>query len=203
MTDLSPTITAATLDQPALPGLELCPTGARITGDVDVDATLGQLRHLKKIGSTWRWIMGDLVWALAETHPDGLAYAFRIVADEDLDDQPSLMRSVAVAKAIPLPRRRETLSWSHHAALYAMAPDEQDHWLDRAEAESMTVNAMIDATVDAKPLPPETPPLLPLVPRRTIAEIEEAWNREPAAVVILRRDGEGTVTVQVLDPRAL
>lgn len=202
MTDLSPT--TMTLDQPALPGLELCPTGARITGDVDVAATLGHLVKLRRVGSTWRWIMGDLVWAIAATHDDGLAFAFRKVADQDLDDQPSLMRSVAVARTIPLPRRREALSWSHHAAVVPLSAEEQDRWLREAEARKLTVDAMLGEIVGERAPQPEPEPLpLPLVPRRAVAEIEEAWNRDPAAVVVLRRTDEGVVTVQIIDPGAL
>lgn len=204
MTDLSPTITAATLDQPALPGLELCPTGARITGVVDVPATIGHLVKLRKAGAAWRWIVGDLVLAIAETHPDGLAYAWREVADLDLDDQPSLMRSVAVARAIGLPRRREALSWSHHAAVVPLSDGEQDRWLTTAETDGLSVDAMLGLIVgDRAPLPDPEPLPLPLVPRRTVAEIEEAWNRDPAAVVVLRRTDEGVVTVRVIDAGGL
>ncbi len=200
MSDLSPTTLTTVLDQPALPGLELCATGARITGDVDVPAMLGHLVQLRRAGAAWRWIVGDLVLAIADTHDDGLAFAFRQISDLDLDDQPSLMRSVAVARAIPLPRRREVLSWSHHAAVVPLGAVEQDRWLREAEARHLSVDAMLGEVIDTQPPQPEPEPLpLPLVPRRTVAEIEEAWNRDPAAVVVLRRNVEGAVTVQIID----
>lgn len=45
-----------------------------------------------------------------------------------------------VAGAVETSRRREVLSWSHHAEVAALSPAEQDDWLDRAEAESWSRN---------------------------------------------------------------
>ena len=40
-----------------------------------------------------------------------------------------------VAHKFEISRRRENLSFSHHAEVTALEPAEQDDWLDRAEAE--------------------------------------------------------------------
>jgi hypothetical protein len=36
-------------------------------------------------------------------------------------------------------RRRDNLTWSHHAVVAALDPDEQDRWLDMAAAERLSV----------------------------------------------------------------
>jgi hypothetical protein len=43
------------------------------------------------------------------------------------------LRNIAyVASRFDLSRRRDNLSWTHHAELAALVPDQQDEWLDRA-----------------------------------------------------------------------
>lgn len=136
-----------------LPGLELTPLGARVTGAVDQAAVLTRLRMYRGFGASWRWLMGDLVCSLAVEHDGDLAYAWQLVADEDLDSRSSLSRSVAVARMVPLERRRAGLSWSHHEAVLAADPrrqhstpieegDDRDLLLGRAEAEGWTVDKL-------------------------------------------------------------
>jgi site-specific DNA-methyltransferase (adenine-specific) len=47
--------------------------------------------------------------------------------------QKTLRSDKSIANSIELSRRRDNLSFSHHAEVAALEPDEQDHWLDRAE----------------------------------------------------------------------
>jgi hypothetical protein len=44
----------------------------------------------------------------------------------------------SVAKRVEVYRRRENLSFGHHAEVAALEPAEQDRWLDRAESEAWT-----------------------------------------------------------------
>jgi hypothetical protein len=45
------------------------------------------------------------------------------------------LRNIAyVASRFQLSRRRDNLSWTHHAELAALLPDQQERWLDRALA---------------------------------------------------------------------
>ncbi len=45
------------------------------------------------------------------------------------------LRNIAyVASRFHLSRRRDNLSWTHHAELAALPPDQQDQWLDRAQS---------------------------------------------------------------------
>jgi len=43
-----------------------------------------------------------------------------------------------VASKFPPARRREALSWSHHAEVAKLDPPDQDRWLEQAEAEGWT-----------------------------------------------------------------
>lgn len=160
-----------------LPGLELTPLGAKVTGVVDQAAVLARLRMYRGFGASWRWLMGDLVCSLAAEHDGDLAYAWRLVADEDLDSRSSLSRSVAVARMVPFDRRRASLSWSHHEAVLAAdtrrqhSPpieegDDRDLLLERAVAERWTVDRLERhiAEMHAEPqdpLPGVTPPKPP------------------------------------------
>jgi hypothetical protein len=55
-------------------------------------------------------------------------------------DIQSLRNMAHVASRFDPVRRRRALSYSHHAALARMAPDPQDYWLDRAEADRLSVS---------------------------------------------------------------
>lgn len=44
-----------------------------------------------------------------------------------------------VARRFHLSRRRDTLTWSHHAELATLPDPEQDRWLDRAVADRLSV----------------------------------------------------------------
>jgi hypothetical protein len=54
-------------------------------------------------------------------------------------DTQTLMNMVYVASQVDVSRRREALSWSHHAEVAALAEDDQQRWLSRAEAERLSV----------------------------------------------------------------
>jgi hypothetical protein len=50
------------------------------------------------------------------------------------------LRNIAyVARHFDLSRRRDTLTWSHHAEVAMLDPNEQDKWLDRAVADRLAV----------------------------------------------------------------
>jgi hypothetical protein len=54
----------------------------------------------------------------------------------------SLMNMAYVASHFEISRRRENVSWSHHAELAALPPGEQDAWLDRVEAARISVREL-------------------------------------------------------------
>jgi hypothetical protein len=55
-------------------------------------------------------------------------------------DPRSLANMASVASSFPLSRRRDNLTWSHHAAVAALEIGEQDRWLDFAISERLSVS---------------------------------------------------------------
>jgi hypothetical protein len=84
------------------------------------------------------WWLGD--WIRFGLHRFNQRYTY-ISLVTGYDEQ-TLMNMVHVAKTFPIYRRREKLSWSHHAELAALPAIEQDLWLDRAIAEHMSVQQL-------------------------------------------------------------
>jgi hypothetical protein len=52
----------------------------------------------------------------------------------------TLMNMVYVASSVDPSRRREALSWSHHAEVAALPPEEQERWLARVEENRLSVH---------------------------------------------------------------
>jgi hypothetical protein len=92
-------------------------------------------RRLGAIGRCSQWWVGD--WVLFGNGRWGEKYAeaARITGY----DAHSLRNMAYVASRFELSRRRDNLSWSHHALLAPLTPAEQHYWLDRATAERLSV----------------------------------------------------------------
>src|ERR687894_961264 len=95
-------------------------------------------RRLGVMGRSAGWWIGD--WLTYGNHVFGERYA-RASRITGYDAQ-TLMNMAYVASRFEAPRRRGKLSWSHHAEIAAMEPDEQDHWLERAEADRLSVRCL-------------------------------------------------------------
>lgn len=95
-------------------------------------------RRLGIIGRGVGWWIGD--WLRYGNMKFGERYvrASRITGY----DTQTLMNMVYVASAYDPSQRRDKLSWSHHAELAAMHPDERDRWLDLAETNRMSVRCL-------------------------------------------------------------
>lgn len=116
--------------------------GPRITsvswdpaGSVSLKQWIVHGHRLGTIGRGVTWWIGD--WLQFGNAQFGERYvrASRITGY----DVQTLMNLVYVASRFEPPRRREELSWSHHAELAALDVDEQEHWLSRAQAERFSV----------------------------------------------------------------
>lgn len=92
-------------------------------------------QRLQRMGRAWQWWFGD--WVLFGERKFGEMY------DQAIDttgfEIQTLMNVTSVARRVDPERRREALSWSHHAEVASLPPAKQDEWLDRAEEEGMTV----------------------------------------------------------------
>lgn len=92
-------------------------------------------QRLGAIGRGVNWWIGD--WLRFGNHKFGERYA-RASRITGYDVQ-TLMNMVYVATRFDAARRRDKLSWSHHAELAALDEAAQDEWLTRAENERLSV----------------------------------------------------------------
>lgn len=210
---VSASTTALTLfdDGPPLPV-----DAVGLSGPIDPAAALAALPRLRRFGGAVRWIQGDLVLAVIENDLSRLWEARQILEGMDLDDQPSLQKSIAVAMRIPHHRRRPGLSWSHHRAVAGLTDETgasdtvlQDRWLDEAEERRLTVHdleAEISASLadDDVQEPLIDPPAPPWTKSHgaAVSELDRAFGAD-AVVVVVHRDGSVTVpTADIADALA-
>jgi hypothetical protein len=82
------------------------------------------------------WLVGDwFVWG--EQQFGEIAYQ---ALDGFMPDQ--IRKRVFVASRIPLSRRRASLSFTHHALVSGLKPDEQEHWLSQTEKHNLTTKEL-------------------------------------------------------------
>lgn len=83
---------------------------------------------LAEFGRVNNWWVGDWIRYGGARWGEKYTEAARITG---LDAK--TLRNIAyVASRFDMSRRRDNLSWTHHAELAALAPEQQDQWLDRA-----------------------------------------------------------------------
>lgn len=92
-------------------------------------------RKLGAIGRGVGWWIGDWLRFGNARYGERYSRASKITGY----DKQTLMNMAYVASNIDPTRRRETLSWSHHAEVASLAPDEQDRWLQEAEESRLSV----------------------------------------------------------------
>jgi hypothetical protein len=110
----------------------------RAAEDMSFSEWLGYGRRLGLMGRSAGWWIGD--WLSYGNHAFGERYA-RASRITGYDAQ-SLMNMAYVASRFDVSRRREKLSWSHHAEIAALEPEEQDYWLTRAETDRLSVRCL-------------------------------------------------------------
>jgi hypothetical protein len=97
-----------------------------------------QGRRFGVMGRSAGWWLGDWLSYGNATYGERYARASRITGY----DVQTLMNMVYVASHLDASRRREALSWSHHAEVVGLPEAEQEAWLDRAELERLSVRCL-------------------------------------------------------------
>jgi murein tripeptide amidase MpaA len=88
-----------------------------------------------------QWWLGDW-WAFGE-HRYGDRKAI-VEAEEWEGPKFQACRDAGwVCRAFETSRRRDVLSFNYHKEVAALPPKQQDHWLDRAEAEGLSAMALV------------------------------------------------------------
>lgn len=144
------------------PSAEITRVGWTPLLDIGLEEWSAVGRRFGEIGRCSQWWLGD--WINYGNAKFGERYS-RAVKLTGYDVQ-SLMNMVYVASRFDISRRREKLSWSHHAALASLDLDAQERWLDRAIAERLSV---ADLRVEARSA------------RRAMQAAGEGSSREDAA----------------------
>ncbi len=107
-------------------------------GDLRLMEWVEHGRRLGVIGRGVGWWIGD--WLRYGNLKFGERYV-RAAKITGYDVQ-TLMNMVYVASAYAVQDRRESLSFSHHAELAALDPEERAKWLDLAEADRLSVRCL-------------------------------------------------------------
>lgn len=98
-------------------------------------------RSLGTVGRACGWWLGD--WVRYGNARYGERY--KLAAQITGYDSQTLMNMAYVASRFDLSRRREGLSFSHHAELAALPQGDQESWLDTAAADHLSVRALREA----------------------------------------------------------
>lgn len=117
---------------------------------VDLDGYRGMGFVFGKIRSASTWWIGDWLARGTELYGEEFSQLLEATPEERyslLDqvtghDPDTLKRWARVCDRIAPARRRLALSFSHHEAVSALEPDDQERWLALAEAEGMTADAV-------------------------------------------------------------
>ena len=118
------------------PSVKLTPVSWVPTKELDLAEWTVAGNRLGAMGRCGQWGLGDWIRYGNARFGERYSGAARITGY----DVQTLMNMVYVASRYAVSRRRENLSWSHHETLAALDRAEQDHWLDRATAECLSIS---------------------------------------------------------------
>lgn len=96
---------------------------------------------LQRLGRAWQWWVGD--WLNYGEHRWGEKYAQAVEVTGS--EEKTLRNAVYVCGNVEMSRRRDNLSFSHHAEVASLDPDEQDALLSEAEERDWSRNQLRDA----------------------------------------------------------
>ena len=119
-------------------GVRSTKTGARFDPLLPFETWKGLGSRLGLYSHATAWWLGD--WLAFGRMKYGRRYKDAIAAT-GLDYQ-TLRNYAVVARRFELSRRRDNLTFQHHAAVCALPDEEQDRWLDRAAAEGWSRNEL-------------------------------------------------------------
>jgi hypothetical protein len=103
--------------------------------DIDVGTWVRVGHRLGAMDRCSRWLVGD--WIRYGTARWGEKY--KEISQITGYDVKTLRNIAYVAGQVVASRRRDNLSWSHHAEVCALDPEEQEDWLDLAATQRLSV----------------------------------------------------------------
>jgi hypothetical protein len=116
----------------------LTPTAWSPLAELPMAVWIRQGRWLGALGRASGWWIGDWIRYGNARYGERYEAAARLTGY----DVHSLRNMAYVAAHFEIPRRRAGLSFSHHAELACLPPEEQELWLDRVEAGDLSVRTL-------------------------------------------------------------
>lgn len=123
---------------PGRNGAAISATGWRARGELALSDWTEQGRRFGTIGRAAGWWIGDWLQYGNAKFGERYSRASRITGY----DVQTLMNMVYVSSRVEISQRRENLSWSHHAEVAALSPEDRDRWLTVAETERLSVRCL-------------------------------------------------------------
>ena len=110
---------------------------------LEADDIAGILDFGTGLKSSASWVIGDMiVWARENANDEWINHLSNRV---DLD---TCNNYASIARKVPRSRRRANLSFTHHAAVSKLDPEQQNEWLEKAEREGMSRDELRQAIKD-------------------------------------------------------
>jgi hypothetical protein len=126
---------------------EATSSGLRLRPGLTYDAWILAGRHIARLTSASAWWLGD--WLIYGEHAFGQRY--RAALDLTGLDYKTLRNYAWVARRVGMSRRRDTLSFQHHAEVAPLSEPEQDLWLARAATRHWSRNELRRQLAEARP----------------------------------------------------
>jgi len=113
-------------------------SGLQLPTQLRFERWLGIGRQLSAVSTSTAWCLGDWLAFGERTYPG----RYRQAIEQTSLDYQTLRNYAWVARRFALSRRRDTLSFGHHAEVAALAEPEQNFWLRKAEQHQWPVKRL-------------------------------------------------------------
>lgn len=136
------------LSTPVGSPVEFSEFGLSITGDLTFEEWEGLGEKLFRFQKSWQWWVGD--WINYGEKKWGETYKAAVQVTGKAGG--SLRNIASVCGKFDLSRRRDNLTFKHHAEVQSLEPDQQDELLDKAATEGLPTRKLRGLVAAAKPV---------------------------------------------------
>lgn len=117
------------------------PTGLVVDGEVTQSDWEQTGKLLKQLDSSMQWLIGDLI-VCGEYHKWGdqkqIAEAFGF-------EYATIRNFAYVCRKVEMSIRSDKLSFGHHQVIASLSPDEQAHWLEKANVNDWSIKRLSES----------------------------------------------------------
>lgn len=92
------------------------------------------LTCLLQVAESWQWVIGDWINIGEKRYGESYKRAIELTGKS----YQTLRNVASVAKSVELYRRRDSLTWKHHAEVAALPDEDREQLLDACESEEWT-----------------------------------------------------------------